>query len=119
MESFRAALDRLTKTLVSDLFAIVRAASVEKLAAREPREPRSKPVRIIRSNAEATEVTPVLVRKFDIPVGQVRRRRRRSSGAAYPRKQAPAPQPKVVKFEVVPHPEQKNRRIVLTRLSSD
>jgi len=118
MESFRAALDRLTKNFVSELFATVRAAAIEQLAAREPRQARQKPVRIIRSNAGVTEVAPVVVRKFEIPVGQPRRRRR-SAPTTYPRKPVPVPQPRVVKFEVVPHPEQKNRRIVLTRLSTD
>ena len=42
----------------------------------------------------------------------------RAAGASPARKTAPSPQPKVVKFEVVPHPEQKNRRIVLTRLDN-
>lgn len=119
MESFRAALDRLTKKFVSELFATVRAAATEQLAAREPRLARPKPVRIIRSNAGVTEVAPVVVRKFEIPVGQPRRRRRQSAPGTYARKPAPLPPPKVVKFEVVPHPEQKNRRIVLTRLSTE
>jgi hypothetical protein len=62
----------------------------------------------------------VVVRQFDIPVGQPRRTRRRASGAAPVRKAAPPPPPppQVVKFEVVPHPERKNRRIVMTRLDN-
>jgi hypothetical protein len=119
MESFRAALDRLTKKFVSELFATVSAAAIEQLAAREPPQAGPKPVRIIRSNAGVTEATPVVVRKFEIPVGQPRRRRRQGTPGTYARKPAPSPEPKVVKFEVVPHPEQKNRRIVLTRLSSE
>ena len=118
MESFRDALDRLTKNFVSELLVTVRAAAVEQLAARQPREARPKPVRIIRSSAGVAEVAPVVVRKFEIPVGQPPRRRRRSVSGTYARKPLPA-EPKVVKFEVVPHPEQKNRRIVLTRLSTD
>ena len=101
----------------TELFATVRAEAIDQLAAREPRPPRSKPIRIVRSKTEVAEVAPVLVRKFEIPVGQPRRRRRSSSQVPRSRKQVPPPQPKVVKFEVVPHPEQKNRRIVLTRLS--
>ena len=61
----------------------------------------------------------MVVRQFEIPVGRPRTRRRRSAGATPARKPAAIPpQPKVVKFEVVPHPEQKNRRIVLTRLDN-
>lgn len=118
MESFRNALDRITQDFVSELFAIVRAAAVEELAEREQRETRPKPTRIIRTSPNrAAEASPVVVRQFEIPVGAPRRRSRvaRSSPA---RKPAVAPQPKVVKFEVVPHPEQKNRRIVLTRLDT-
>jgi hypothetical protein len=68
----------------------------------------------------AQAAAPVVVRKFEIPVGQPRRRRRAAGASpARPRKPVVAPQqPKVVKFEVVPHPEQKNRRIVLTRLDN-
>jgi hypothetical protein len=119
MESFRAALDRLSKNLLSDLLAAVRAAAVEELAEREERETKPKPTRIIRSTAAAAaDVRPVVVRQFEIPVGQPRRRRRRVPGAAPARKAAPPPPPPVVKFEVVPHPERKNRRIVLTRLDT-
>jgi hypothetical protein len=120
MESFRDVLERLTQNFVSELLETVRAAALEQLADRQPREARPKPTRIVRSNhAEVAEAAPVVVRKFEIPVGQPRRRRR-SAGAAAPRPRKPVvvPQPKVVKFEVVPHPEQKNRRIVLTRLDN-
>jgi len=119
MESFRAALDRLTKNLFSDVLAAVRAAAVEELAEREDRETKPKPTRILRSTANAAaDVRPVVVRQFEIPVGQPRRRRRRVAGAAPARKPAPPPPAPVVKFEVVPHPERKNRRIVLTRLDT-
>jgi hypothetical protein len=119
MESFGDALDRLTRNFISELFETVRAVAKEQAAARQPKETRQKPTRILRSNhRETAEPTPVVVRQFEIPVGQPRRRRRRSVGASPVRKPAAPPQPKVVKFEVVPHPEQKNRRIVLTRLDS-
>ena len=118
MESFRDALDRLTKNFVSELLEVVRAAAIEQLGEREPRVTKPKPIRILRTNhTEAAEAAPVVVRKFEIPVGQRRRRQRRASGTAPVRKPIVPPQPKVVKFEVVPHPEQKNRGIVLTRLS--
>ncbi|SRR6266536_5055796 len=117
MESFRAALDRLTKNLLNDLLAAVRAAAVAELAGRQERETKPKPTRILRTST-ATDVRPVVVRQFDIPVGPPRRRRRRNAGAAPARKPAPPPPPPVVKFEVVPHPERKNRRIVLTRLDT-
>jgi hypothetical protein len=117
MESFRNALDRITQDFVSELFAIVRVAAAEQVAAREKRETRPKPTRIIRTSSSHSADAPVVVRQFDIPVGVPRRRTRVArSGAS--RKPAAAPQPKVVKFEVVPHPEQKNRRIVLTRLDT-
>ncbi len=119
MESFRDALDRITEEFVSELFEIVRAAAREQLAKRAPRETLKKPTRIVRTSyAQGAESSPVVVRQFDIPVGQPRTRRRRSSGPRRVRTPVSPPQPKVVKFEVVPHPEQKNRRIVLTRLDS-
>jgi hypothetical protein len=121
MESFRDVLDRLTQNFVSELLDAVRAAAVEQFAVRQPKEERRKPTRILRTNhQEAAEAAPVVVRKFEIPVGQPRRRRRRAAGTSPARVRKPivAPQPKVVKFEVVPHPEQKNRRIVLTRLDN-
>jgi len=119
MESFGDALDRLTQDFVAELLATVRAAAIQQRAQREPQETRPKPTRIQRSiNARAAESAPVVVRQFEIPVGRPRRRRRRAAGASPARKTAPSPQPKVVKFEVVPHPEQKNRRIVLTRLDN-
>jgi len=119
MESFRDALDRLTQEFVSELFDIVRTAARDQLAERAPRETRTKPTRIVRTSyTQSLDSAPVVVRKFDIPVGQPRVRRRRSSGPRRVRTPMSPPQPKVVKFEVVPHPEQKNRRIVLTRLDS-
>jgi hypothetical protein len=122
MESFRDVLDRLTQNFVTELIETVRGAAIEQLAARQPKETRPKPTRILRTNhVEAAEPAPVMVRKFEIPVGQPRRRRRRSATGVSPartRKPIVPPQPKVVKFEVVPHPEQKNRRIVLTRLDN-
>ena len=122
MESFRDVLDRLTQNFVTELLEVVRAAAVEQLGARQPKETRPKPTRIVRTNhAEVAEAAPVVVRKFEIPVEQARRRRCRNATGASPartRKPIVPPQPKVVKFEVVPHPEQKNRRIVLTRLDN-
>jgi hypothetical protein len=119
MESFRAAVDRLSKTFVSDLLAAVKAAANERLAQQQKKEARPKPTRILRpSNTPAEDSRPVVVRQFEIPVGQPRRTRRRVTGAPPVRKPAPPPppQPQVVKFEVVPHPERKNRRIVMTRV---
>jgi len=120
MESFRAAVDRLSKIFVTDLLAAVRAAGVEQLARQQKKEARPKPTRILRPSAAAVEAArAVVVRQFDIPVGQPRRTRRRASGSPPVRKAAPPPPPpQVVKFEVVPHPERKNRRIVMTRLDN-
>ena len=122
MESFRAAVDRLSKIFVTDLLAAVRAAAVERVAQQQKKEARPKPTRIVRSSEKAMEgPRAVVVRQFDIPVGQPRRTRRRVAGAPPVRKAAPPPpppQPQVVKFEVVPHPERKNRRIVMTRLGT-
>jgi hypothetical protein len=121
MESFRNALDRLTRDFFAEVLATVRAAAAGQLAERQKREVKPKPTRIVRSSAPppAAEVRPVVVRSFDIPVGVPRRRRRRMAGAS-PAKKTPPPPPQqqVVKFEVVPHPERKNRRIVMTRLDS-
>jgi hypothetical protein len=122
MESFRAAVDRLSKIFVSDLLAAVRGAAVAQLAQQQKKEARPKPTRILRPTATATAADgprPVVVRQFDIPVGPPRRTRRRVAGAPPVRKAAPPPPPpQVVKFEVVPHPDRKNRRIVMTRLDS-
>src|SRR5260370_38808993 len=120
MESFRDALDRRTQTFVTELLETVRAAALEQAAQQEKRETRPKPTRILRTNhvaPAAVESTPVVVRKFEIPVGQPRRRRR-AAGTPRVRKPVVPPPQKVVKFEVVPHPEQRNRRIVLPRLDT-
>jgi hypothetical protein len=119
MKSFGDVLDRLTKRLVSELFAAVHAEALERLAEVRKKETRTKPVSIIRpAFVEPVATQPVVVRNFDIPVGQPRRRRR-SSGVAAARKPAliPAPAP-TFKFEVIPHPDRKNRRIVMTRVST-
>ncbi|HKQ68240.1 MAG TPA: hypothetical protein VJT73_02825 [Polyangiaceae bacterium] len=122
MESFRAALDRLTKTLVSELLDAVYAAAAEQEAEKQQRETRTKPTRILRPAAPPVEpeIRPVVVRHFDIPVGRPRGQRRpRVAGAPRtPRAPLTPAEPQVVKFEVVPHPERKNRRIVMTRLGS-
>ena len=119
MESFGAVLDRLTKTLVSELLAAVHAAALERLAEERKKETRAKPTRILRSSfPEPVATQPVVVRHFDIPVGQPRRRRR-SSGSSPTRKPTlVAPPPQTFKFEVIPHPDRKNRRIVMTRVNS-
>jgi hypothetical protein len=119
MESFGAALDRLTKQLVSELLAAVHASALERLAEERERETRAKPTRILRpSFVEPVATQPVVVRSFEIPVGQPRRRRR-STGASPSRKPALVPQPpQTFKFEVIPHPDRKNRRIVMTRVST-
>ena len=119
MESFRAAVDRLSKNFVTELLAAVYAAAAEQLVQKQPKEARPKPTRILRSStADASEPRPVVVRQFDIPVGRSGRTRRRNTGAAPARKPTPPPPLQVVKFEVVPHPERKNRRMVLTRLDT-
>jgi hypothetical protein len=132
MESFREALDRLTRNLVADLLDVVRAELEEDRAQQERREAKAnaqakakqkpKPKRILRSNAPAApENRPVVVRHFEIPVGQPKARRARVAGTPRPRRvPAPVPPkaPAVVKFEVVPHPDRKNRRMVLTRLGT-
>jgi hypothetical protein len=119
MESFGAALDRLTKKLFDELFAAVQAEALERIAAERHKETLAKPTRILRPNfAEPMATQPVVVRSFDIPVGQPRRRRRSGGGGA-PRKSALLPpQPQTFKFEVIPHPDRKNRRIVMTRVST-
>jgi len=120
MESFRAAVDRLSKIFVSELLAAVRGAAVAQLAQQQKKEARPKPTRILRPSATAADAPrAVVVRQFDIPVGPARRTRRRVAGTPPVRKAAPPPPPpQVVKFEVVPHPDRKNRRIVMTRLDS-
>ena len=99
MESFRAALDRLTKNFVSELLGAVEAEAAQKLAEQQKRETRPKPTRIVRTAVEApSDSRAVVVRHFDIPVGQPRKRRRRTVGASPARKPAPTPPPQVVKF---------------------
>src|SRR5215216_5741730 len=95
MESFRAAVDRLSKIFVTDLLAAVRTAAVEQLAQQQKKEARPKPTRILRpSNTSAAEASrAVVVRQFEIPVGQPRRTRRRAAGTAPARKAAPPPPP--------------------------
>ncbi len=126
MESFREALDRLTRNLVTDLRDAVHAELEQDRAQQDRRDAqaraKAKPKRILRANAAAaTENRQVVVRQFEIPVGQPRGRRARAAGSPRPRR-APTPPPikapAVVKFEVVPHPDRKNRRMVLTRLGT-
>jgi hypothetical protein len=123
MESFRAALDRLTREFFAQVFNAVRDAAREQVAERQPKVAKSKAATFVRSRpAAVAEPRPVVLRSFDIPVGVPRRRRRRAASATPAVKKAaappPPPPPQVVKFEVVPHPERKNRRIVLTRLDT-
>jgi hypothetical protein len=119
MESFGATLDRLAKTLIADLFAAVHASAVERLAEERKKETRAKPVRILRpSFSEPMATQPVVVRHFDIPVGQPRRRRRNSGGSPARKPALLPPPPQTFKFEVIPHPDRKNRRIVMTRVNS-
>jgi hypothetical protein len=123
MESFREALDRLTRNFVTDLRDAVRAELEEDRAQQERREAKAKPQpkRVLRATTSApAENRQVVVRHFDIPVGQ-RGRRTRAAGSPRPRRTpTPAPKPPtVVKFEVVPHPDRKNRRMVLTRLGTE
>ena len=54
MESFRAAVDRLSKIFVSDLLAAVRAAATEQLALQQKKEARPKPTRILRPSHTAS-----------------------------------------------------------------
>jgi hypothetical protein len=128
MESFREALDRLTRNLVADLLDAVQAEVAEDRAQQERRTAKAnakakpKPKRILRSNGPAAaDSRPVVVRNFEIPVGQPKVRRVRAAGTPRPRR-VPAPVPAkpqaIVKFEVVPHPDRKNRRMVLTRLGT-
>ena len=65
MESFGAALDRLTKNLISELLAAVHASALERLAEERKKETRAKPVRILRpSFAE-----PVATHDAEIEIG--------------------------------------------------
>ena len=121
MESFRAAVDRLSKILVSDLLAAVRAAAVEQLALQQKKEARPKPTRILRppSAAAVEAARAVVVRQFDIPVGQPRRPRRRSSGApACPQGRAAPAAAAGGEVRSRAAPDRKNRRIVMTRLDN-
>src|SRR3954463_3381113 len=122
MESFAAALDRLTRTFISDVVEAVQASTREQVA----RSQKSVPVRTTRSAPAPVapapvEARPVVVRRFEIPVGRPRRRRTpgTTTRTAAPRNPLVAPVEPVVKFEVVPHPERANRRMVITRLGSN
>jgi hypothetical protein len=117
MEDFGAVLERLTRQFVSDVVEAVRA----ELAASAPKPRAEKPRiafrRILRIRPpSAVDSVPVVVSPFEIPVG--RPRVRRSRGSRRPRENRPAvvPTERTATFEVVPHPERTNRRLVLTRL---
>jgi hypothetical protein len=112
MESFGAALDRLTRQFMSDVVDAVRA----ELSASAPKR-RTVVRRIVHRAAPAADATPaVTISPFEIHVG--RPRVYRSRGPRRPREvKSPAPPiERAATFQVVPHPDRKNRRLVLTRL---
>jgi hypothetical protein len=112
MESFGATLQRLTRQLVADVVEAVRAEVAVSAA-----KPRTVVRRIARRTPPVVSDAPaVVVSNFEIPVG--RPRVRRSRGPRRPRESRPVVLPieRTATFEVVPHPERTNRRLVLTRL---
>jgi hypothetical protein len=113
MESFRVALDRLTRKLIADVVAAVESAAAEA----RPQKAQVRRVALPAQPRPTFEPQRVVVSQFEIPVGRRRTRRPRVQRPAVPRT-PPAPKEQVVKFEVVPHPERANRRMVLTRLGS-
>jgi hypothetical protein len=115
MESFRIALDRLTRQFITDVVATVESSLAEERRKRAPAA-RKGATRVVTRTAP--EPQRVVVSQFEIPVGRRRTRRPRVQRPAVPRTPPPAPAEQVVKFEVVPHPERANRRMVLTRLGS-
>jgi hypothetical protein len=115
MESFRIALDRLSRQFISDVVTAVESFLTEQRRQRTP-VVRKRTAAIVRPSAP--EPQRVVVTQFEIPVGRRRTRRPRVQRPAVPRTPPPAPKEQVVKFEVVPHPERANRRMVLTRLGS-
>jgi hypothetical protein len=112
MESFGAALDRLTRQFISDVVDAVRT----EISAAAPKR-RTVVRRLVHRSAPAVEATPaVTISPFEIRVG--RPRVYRSRGPRRPREIKPPPPPieRAATFQVVPHPDRKNRRLVLTRL---
>ena len=124
MESFRIALERLTRKFIADVVLAVESSVAEqrraRVAERATTSARTSVRRMPIPSAPRPTAEPqrVVVSQFEIPVGRRRARRPRVQRAAAPRAPQAAPKEQVVKFEVVPHPERANRRMVLTRLGS-
>jgi hypothetical protein len=111
METFGDTLQRLTRRFVAD---VVEAVLTE-VTARAPKR-RTVVRRIVRRTVPATVAPVVTLAPFEIPVG--RRRARASGGPRRPRetKRLAPPVERPATFQVIPHPERTNRRLVLTRL---
>jgi hypothetical protein len=117
MESFKRTLERLSRQLLEDVVAAVEAEAAA--SARETPRPAAPRVirRVVRSEPARAPEPAVVLSTWEIPVGRPRARRSRPRRPSVPRPPAP-PKQQVVKFEVVPHPERANRRMVFTRVST-
>jgi hypothetical protein len=118
MESFKRILERLSRQFLEDVVAAVEAEAAA--GAREtprPAAPRRVIRRVVRSEPVRAPEPAVVISSWEIPVGRPRARRSRPRRPRVPRPPAP-PKQQVVKFEVVPHPERANRRMVFTRVST-
>jgi hypothetical protein len=116
MESFSSTLERLTQQFLRDVVLAVEAdAAVAAPRAARPKV-HSRIIRRVSEPSHALEPT-VVVSSWEIPVGRPRVRRSRPRRPSVPRP-PPPPKQQVVKFEVVPHPERANRRMVLTRVTT-
>jgi hypothetical protein len=112
MESFGTTLERLTRTLVADLIDAVRAELAASTAKR-----RVVVRRLVRPAPRVVADAPVVVRSnFEIPVGRPRVRRNRGPRRLRETKPPVLLNERQATFEVVPHPERTNRRLVLTHL---
>jgi hypothetical protein len=122
MENFGDVLEGLTRQLIADVIEVVRAeiaASTAKRAelAASTAKRRAVVRRVAHPSPRVDPDAPVVVRStFEIPVG--RPRARRSSGPRRLREtgRPVAPIERPATFEVVPHPDRTNRRLVITHL---
>jgi hypothetical protein len=112
MESFGRALERLTRHFVADVVEAVRAELAVSTKRRRIIVRRPEP----SAPLQVRDTPTVVVSRFEIPVGRPRVRRIRAPRRPREKMVPALPIERSATFEVVPHPERKNRRLVLTRL---
>jgi hypothetical protein len=142
MENFGDVLEGLTRQLIADVLEAVRAelaaatakramvaaraAKRATVAARAAKradvaaraaKPRAVVRTVVRPSLRVASDAPVVVRSnFEIPVGRPRARRSSAPRRLRETRRPVAPVERPATFEVVPHPNRTNRRLVLTHL---